>query len=407
VKIDAEFAALLPPLKPEEVAELEARILAEGCREPLVVWKEEGVLIDGHNRNAICTKHGLPFQIRELSFASRGDAADWIDRNQLARRNLSPADFTLALGRCYNRTKLKQGRPPKTGQIVPLKTAEKLAIEHGVTDRTVKRAGRLADAVDKVKLAVPDVVEKYRTGEATAQAIVSAAKEPERAAKILNAKKERLEQREQLIARVATIKPSDRFVVHTADLSTWQSDHKFDYIITDPPYPKEFIPLYGTLAKRAHEWLKPNGLLIAMCGQSYFSEITRLMNEHLEYYWLACYLLPGQPTPLRQRQVNTSWKPCIVYALPGSKYDGKIFGDVWQSDGSDKAHHEWGQSISGMESIIKQVCLPGQSILDPFCGAGTTGIAALNHGCTFTGIEIDAETAKLATARLAKSVNNE
>jgi len=55
-----------------------------------------------------------------------------------------------------------------------------------------------------------------------------------------------------------------------------------------------------------------------------------------------------------------------------------------------------------MEAIIKQFCLPGQSILDPFCGTGTTGIAALKYNCTFVGIELDPQTAEVAKGRLSE-----
>jgi site-specific DNA-methyltransferase (adenine-specific) len=53
-----------------------------------------------------------------------------------------------------------------------------------------------------------------------------------------------------------------------------------------------------------------------------------------------------------------------------------------------------------MFDIVSGLVLPGQSILDPFCGAGTTGIAAVKHGCLFDGIEIDAENCKIATTRI-------
>jgi len=46
------------------------------------------------------------------------------------------------------------------------------------------------------------------------------------------------------------------------------------------------------------------------------------------------------------------------------------------------------------------MCLPGQSILDPFCGACTTGIAALKHGCFFDGIEMNIENVNISKARL-------
>ena len=72
--LDEEFRTLLPPLNPEDFNQLEQSILEDGCRDFLVVWAEEKVLIDGHNRFAICKKHGLPFGIELKSFADRDEA---------------------------------------------------------------------------------------------------------------------------------------------------------------------------------------------------------------------------------------------------------------------------------------------------------------------------------------------
>ena len=85
--INPAFQALIPPLQPEELARLEAEILADGCRDPLVTWK--GVLVDGHNRMAICQKHGKFFEVVEKSFADELDAMIWIRQHQIGRRNLS------------------------------------------------------------------------------------------------------------------------------------------------------------------------------------------------------------------------------------------------------------------------------------------------------------------------------
>ena len=100
----------------------------------------------------------------------------------------------------------------------------------------------------------------------------------------------------------------------------------------------------------------------------------------------------------KRSTVNTTWKPILIFGSPD--YKGKIFGDVFVSDGNDKSVHKWGQSVSGMLSLIKQLCLPGQSVFDPFCGAGTTGVAALLHGCTFEGIDTDERNVNISAARL-------
>lgn len=67
IKIDKEFAALIPALSPDELAQLERSLLAEGCRDPLIVWKEKNILLDGHNRLSICRQHDIPGPTHQTS----------------------------------------------------------------------------------------------------------------------------------------------------------------------------------------------------------------------------------------------------------------------------------------------------------------------------------------------------
>ena len=83
---DNEFQVLIPPLSSNEYQSLEENILKAGCRDPLVVWN--GILVDGHNRHIICTKHNLKFSTIEKSFNSRNEVCIWIIQNLLGRRNL-------------------------------------------------------------------------------------------------------------------------------------------------------------------------------------------------------------------------------------------------------------------------------------------------------------------------------
>ena len=85
--VDPEFRDLIPPLNEEELKLLEESLVADGCESPLIVWN--GVIVDGHNRYAICRKHEIPFAIQEKNFSSRDDAMLWMLRNQLGRRNLN------------------------------------------------------------------------------------------------------------------------------------------------------------------------------------------------------------------------------------------------------------------------------------------------------------------------------
>lgn len=242
--VDPEFKALIPPLSPDEYSQLEANILADGCRDPLVVWAGENVLIDGHNRYEICRKHDIGFDVVEHEFADRDEAMDWMDANQLGRRNITPDQFTLLLGRRYNRAKRAQGGTGANQHTVQTRqidgtaqTAAKLAAEHGVSPRTVERAGQYADAVAIVEKAVPGFSQAI---EAPRQAVIKAAalieKAPERAAEILSGTKSiadvrREEKREEILERLESVEA----------IEAKAAAGVYDVIVIDPPWPMQKI----------------------------------------------------------------------------------------------------------------------------------------------------------------------
>lgn len=86
--VNEELKAYIDPLTPDEYAALERSILTEGCRDALVLWGD--VLIDGHNRYAICQTHGVPFQtIQNTLFKSMEDVHLWMIDQHLGRRSVS------------------------------------------------------------------------------------------------------------------------------------------------------------------------------------------------------------------------------------------------------------------------------------------------------------------------------
>ena len=90
IQIDSELRALIPPLSSEERSQLEVNLVAEGCRDPLVVWKGHHILLDGHNRYEICRTQSIDFNTVEIDLPDRDAAHDWLINNQLGRRNLTP-----------------------------------------------------------------------------------------------------------------------------------------------------------------------------------------------------------------------------------------------------------------------------------------------------------------------------
>ncbi|MFD1143531.1 hypothetical protein ACFQ4C_20560 [Larkinella insperata] len=123
IRILPELEALIPPMNPAEFSQLEENIRKEGCREALLVWETTEsalgdpagtaptyVLIDGHNRFAICQRHGLDFKIHLTSFASLADARFYMIDNQLGRRNLTPEQASYLRGLRYLNEKQEKGK---------------------------------------------------------------------------------------------------------------------------------------------------------------------------------------------------------------------------------------------------------------------------------------------------------
>ncbi|MGC7403370.1 hypothetical protein ACPWR0_11290 [Pandoraea pneumonica] len=88
VQINQELKAYIDPLTADEYAALEQSLLAEGCRDALVLWGD--VLVDGHNRYEICSKHNIEFRTTQNpSFQSMDDVRLWMIDNHLGRRSVS------------------------------------------------------------------------------------------------------------------------------------------------------------------------------------------------------------------------------------------------------------------------------------------------------------------------------
>ena len=158
LKIDNEFKELIQGLEIDEREILKKNIRKEGCRDPIVLWND--VILDGHNRYAICTEYELEYKTVNVELANRNEAINWIIDNQLGRRNLPRSVKTYLVGRRYTNEKQTYGGDRKSedfkeessGQndhlINEQKTAEKIADQNKITERTVRRNEEFSNSVD-------------------------------------------------------------------------------------------------------------------------------------------------------------------------------------------------------------------------------------------------------------------
>ena len=396
IHIENDIASLIPPLSTDERAALQTSLLAEGCRDALVVWKETETLLDGHNRLDICQQHNLPYLTVVRSFASKDDAKTWVIRNQFARRNLTPfqrGELALKLKdvfRVQAQEKQRLGGKDKVRQNSDkaVDTKKELARLAGVSHDTITKIERLAEQ------APDDLKEKLRKGDTSIHSAFTQLRQRSK--------------QETALAKKAALKKTviglDDCRIHhcaVADLHRHIEPASIDAIITDAPYPKEFLPVYDDLATFADYALKPGGSLIVMTPQSYLPEIIEKLSRRLVYHWTAAYLTPGgQAVQVWPKRVNTFWKPLLWFTK--GDYAGPWLGDVARSDTNDneKQHHHWGQSESGMKDILERWSEPGQIVCDPFLGGGTTAVLAMRLKRKFVGCDVDKKCVADSLARV-------
>ena len=191
--IDPEFEGKIPPLREEELKQLEENILTDGVViNPLIVW--DGVIVDGHNRYRILQKHPeIQFTTYEKEFPDRYAAIAWICKNQLGRRNLTLQQYKYLMGQQYEAEKcISYNRGNQhtlvhksgTGQNVQCQkgewTAKRIARENNTTERSVRRAGQFAKGVDAAEKVAPGIKQEILSGsiKPTEKAVVAIAKAP-------------------------------------------------------------------------------------------------------------------------------------------------------------------------------------------------------------------------------------
>ena len=204
IVVNQDLKAYIDPLTPDEHDALERSLLAEGCRDALVLWGD--VLVDGHNRYGICQKHGIPFQTLQSSlFNTVEDVHLWMIDQHLGRRSVS--DFqrgVLALRKreILSHRKLKSSPAVDSSTASPtddtthsLEAASPATTDPLNSREGIAKAARLSSSqvvlIEKIqKQATPEVVAAVKSGAISinAAAAVSTLPEQEQIAAALGGK---------------------------------------------------------------------------------------------------------------------------------------------------------------------------------------------------------------------------
>tara|TARA_R110002126_G_scaffold104172_1_gene237691 strand:+ start:12 stop:1265 length:1254 start_codon:yes stop_codon:yes gene_type:complete len=416
IEIKEEFKNLIPALSAEEYAQLEANILEEGIREPIITWN--GFIIDGHNRYDIAQRFSLECKSTSMHFNNEIDVKIWMANNQLGRRNLS--DYVK--GELYEtiekleKEKGKKNISANKGGTTTLSINDKEA--HNTREIIRKKIGWSSGKkaqFDVVKKKAPEEVkEKLRNNELTIHAAYKEIKKEEKKQNFINKKIEF----EKLIININTnqkiIKGDSRQVLKTLDKKS------FDLLLSDPPYGMDFKSGWNTKDKIQNDKIEDTVKLF----EEVLKESVPLLKDDAHFYLFGNINYMNEIKPIIENYLTLKnvliWDRQIIgmgdLKTYGNSYDIVYFGynkkwkdlngtrdrDILNFQRVDPAMniHPTEKPLDMLQYLIKKSSNENDKVLEPFAGGGSTLLACKNTNRKATGIEIENKYVELIKERI-------
>ena len=198
-----------------------------------------------------------------------------------------------------------------------------------------------------------------------------------------------------------------------------------DAVVTDPPYgisgnvgKTERAKYAGQLRKFVYgEWdltadlqpafvelqriLSPTGSVYVFCGGEQLSDLLMWL-QSLNYSTRTLAWIKKNPNVANGQHL---WLPAVETIAYGKAHGG-VFNahcrpGAWFESPPSKRYHPTQKPDDIVTDFILSSTRPGQTVLDPFMGSGTTGVACVKTGRKFVGIEIDPTYFEIACRRIA------
>jgi hypothetical protein len=181
--------------------------------------------------------------------------------------------------------------------------------------------------------------------------------------------------------------------VHHADARKYPWPRSAQVIATDPPWDDDGA--YRWLASFAARKLVTGGLLLLQCGTGELADRLREFSglrsgrasRSLTYWWTLCmaYVATSrQPTNL---PFYATWRPVLCFYKDRKPTECRGTTDTYTVGGHSKTFHDWEQPLGPWQHWLERLTPPGCTVLDPFCGSGTIGVAAKATGRSYIGTD--------------------
>lgn len=168
-----------------------------------------------------------------------------------------------------------------------------------------------------------------------------------------------------------------------------------DAVVTDPPYGLDF----GDNGWDGHipDWLTPARRVAPIVV---FTTAPTTLWDYPRPDWLACWYRTAARSRSAQGGFN-HWTPIPVYGKAHFTVDSYYTNAMTTAIANKTIEHPTPKDVRMVAWLVENTSVPGGTVLDPFMGSGTTGVACMKLGRNFIGIERDPVYFKIAQRRIA------
>lgn len=415
IKVRQDFKSLIPPLTSEEYEGLEQSIIKEGCRDAVVLWQD--IIIDGHNRYDICTKHCIEFKTTFKDFNNERDVKEWMILNQFGRRNISAYDRSkLALQlkpiiaekakenqKIYGGNQYERAGLQKSAKVQPIDTRAELAKQAGVSHDTIHKV----EVIEQK--ATPEIKEKLQRQEISINKAFQDIKKEEKQEKLLQKKEDNKELDKSGIKEVP--------IVHHESFEDFLNkldDNVADLLITDPPFSTDI----DDITSFANRWLPLALSKVNKSGRGYIciGAYPEELKAYIDIFLKQDKFILDNPliwtyrntlgvTP--KRKYNLNYQVILhFYSKDSADLDTSITNEMFSvqdinaPDGRiGDRFHKWQKPNELARRLIQHSSKEGDIVIDPFCGSGAFLVQAGKMNRIADGCDIDIEAINLCKER--------
>ena len=441
-----------------EFEALKKSIADDGHISVAVIVNEEGIVLDGHHRFRACKELDLPLRTITTSFPDKLREMQFVIEVNLRRRHLNEfekAEMGLKLeqieekkalqreqatqfkpGHTFVGKKEQQEKPGEGSKswhvspdIDPKKptTSKQQPVINRKTlgDMIAKRVGISRSSYERSKKIILKGSEQQkiqlRKGDVGIRKVYSQIRRDEKRFQLMqqigasSSQSQSQPQEGKTTANKSQQQQQTQVQLHNVDFRKLAPEQlpseSVDLIFTDPPYSQDTLLLYQDLAKFGSNWLKEGGCLVTTAAHYALPQILDYMTIYnLHYWWIVCVKHSGGKSRMHNQRLLVGWKPLLWFVKgPKGTRPANQVGDMEdyilsKPPEGRKIVHEWEQSTVEAQYMIENLTVEGQTVMDPFLGSGTVGIAATRLKRKFIGCEVDRTFFNTAEYRIGQNI---